>query len=140
MNREFLFRGKCGKSDKWAYGSLWDGETDRPDRTDAVIIPKRLTADAVNVDPYTVGQYTGLKDKNGVKIFEGDILEVKRSLLLGKTLVGEIIWQSGGFWFYFKHPLRDGYGTLGLEPLCNQGAVVIGNRHDTPELLEANNE
>ena len=80
------------------------------------------------VHPESVGQYTGLKDKNGTEIYEGDILEVKH--LMGRV-VGELIFKHGAF-------LLDdgGYSYLGDHLANSEYIKVIGNIYENPELLE----
>lgn len=83
----------------------------------------------IQVVPETVGQYTGLCDKNGKKIFEGDIVLVE-----GRT--GTVVYSEENCVWYvgieygFEPPLND-YDRLYIK--------VIGNVHDNPELLEADN-
>ena len=71
------------------------------------------------VDPATIGQYTGLKDKNGKKIFEGDIVKFDKKYY-------EVKYEMGQFFFGINMPIA--YKRFEIE--------VIGNIHDNPELLK----
>lgn len=126
--REILFRGKTVK-EQWAYGLLahignaW------------YISNKAGVATAYEVIPSTVGQYTGLKDKNGTKIFEGDIVRVSR----GKDIeTGEIQYNKYGVWvIVYDKFYCNTFPYIFTSSDSNVWIKVIGNIHDNPELLNA---
>ncbi len=84
--------------------------------------------DAAEVDPETLGEFTGLTDKNDVKIFEGDI--VQQPITLDTATVNFV---GGGFVFNYGDEARAMACTFrGVE----KHVSIIGNVHDNPELLE----
>ena len=134
--REYLFRGKLADQDEWIEGSLiLYGE-------DAVIFAVRDFPEGTgtfSVDPNTVGQYTGLKDKNGKRIFEGDVVRHHNDNPYAIPSIiekGEVYWcERGCGWRRtsngaFHHGVVDTYR---MSPECVY--EVIGNIHDSPELL-----
>ena len=128
--REVLFRGKRTDNGEWVKGYLYITHTGAHEigSYDAEINIERFTFDVI---PETVGQYTGLTDKNGTKIFEGDIVT---GWFNHEKIVGYIFY-GGNAQFFIQ---RD--GIYGIE-LDNSDCwlEVIGNIHDNPELLGGEN-
>lgn len=147
--REILFRGKPLNNGKFVFGCYYKQSEFYGDKVDNHII---ITShedlaydqqlDYCDVKPETVGQFTGLTDKNGKKIFEGDILKIAK--------------QSDGTGFYYHPPLDypvnvvvkwdmcawlwetlcEDKRYIGFpEAWCHYVCEVIGNIHDNPELI-----
>lgn len=128
--REILFRGKREIDAKWIYGLYSDDyvyDTDFP-----CIIPLRSGNNSLDwaVIRETVGQYTGLTDKNGRRIFEGDILKFTDAD--GRDVYLNVVFEDGAFLMeedgVINSDLIPSYDCLGVE--------VIGNIYDNPELLK----
>lgn len=123
--REIKFRGKQLDGKGWAFGHLvkmWGAWH---------IIDWNDENTAYAVDPATVGQYTGLKDKNGKDIYEWDVAYYYKCD--GKTRRGIVKYYEDGFNIFqvgsaFEDCSLRGLGSLGIE--------IIGNIHDNPDLLK----
>lgn len=126
--REILFRGKRVDNGEWVEGSL---STEYLKECGCVMISP--TADTCyKVDPETVGQYTGLTDKNGVKIFEGDIVECWSE---GVKARGTVQQRIDGLWIIYPAWQKRIMWGLCPDNDDNTTVEVIGNIHDNPELL-----
>ena len=128
--REILFRGKRLDNGAWETGSLVIVRMDCHDAQ--YYIADKMTGYHTPVDPSTVGQYTGMKDKNGKRIFEGDIAKV----LQGKDKdIAYVGFENGAFMLYPK--TGNIYERTLWEYWYNDWDVeVIGNITDNQELLE----
>ena len=133
MNREIRFKAKDKHGD-WQYGHValvnfyGDFHCWKMFNTDQ-------GKEGIAVDPKTIDQSTGLKDKNGVEIFEGDIVAFSS----GGDYIGVIDFDSAMFIVNWKQPcyVRKDLGKLiGI----NDHMEVIGNIHDNPELLIDKND
>lgn len=142
MNREILFRGKRKDNGMWEYGNL--SMRDGMGRRKYYIGQNML---GYEVLPETIGQYTGLKDKNGRKIFEGDIVKCLDTI---NEIEFNAVVEFGDpnhdySWGYqLKHILGE---KPNLDILCwvdmeETGAFIeiIGNIHDNPELVREDEE
>lgn len=135
--RDLLFRGQTRRKGEkvfmdgrlidanWVYGGIFQGKGDFSIIYTYEPIEKR----PVYTD--TVGQYTGINDKNGKKVFEGDVLKLKRHIYV-------IEWKNGCLYASQKNFLKGNISAryLLIEGLVKDGAEVIGNVYENPELLE----
>lgn len=124
--REFLLRGKRTDNGEWVKGYLYITHTGAHEigSYDAEINIERLTFDVI---PETVGQYTGLTDKNGVRIFEGDIV----SLVKHDSLIYKVVYVP----CRYELVNSKGVNCFVLDIYKSENIEVIGNIHDNPELL-----
>lgn len=133
------FRGKRKDNGEWVYGSLLVSKGVNDGKH--YIIPKTVSAKYdsaynalkigyfIEVDPETVGQFTGIKDENGKKIYEGDLVQV----LDYASWEGlyKVVWDEESLMYV----LEDAYGDK--EKMCEfEHYLVRGNIYENPELLE----
>ena len=132
--REIIFRGKMKtdillyKKGQWVYGDY------------ARMVDGKRTIPHIygfgEVIPETVGQYTGLEDKNGKKIFEGDILEFLNDD--GDKTLYIVEWDmSFAGWIIRTTEIDCGLDSMECWDEYKEHYEVIGNIHDNGELLEA---
>ena len=119
--REILFRGKRIFNSKWVEGFMYSQHFPLEFRDDFYI---RCYDTDYLVIPETVGQYTGLTDKNGVRIFEGDIVDYISSDVIGNPKTGTIIVED----------MTD-YDTM-IYLNHSDELQIIGNIHDNPEIFK----
>jgi uncharacterized phage protein (TIGR01671 family) len=131
--REIVFRGKLAYNGVWVYGGFYKEPVDDIKDGKTYIITGSLSfaGNANQVIPETIGQYTGLVDKNGKMIFEGDIIHDEDS-----GAIGEVFFNNDGTGGYSTWFLGVGYNCA-LSVLDSTNLVIIGNIHDNPELVEA---
>ena len=129
MSREILFRGKRDDTGEWVEG-FYCGGNERKTLRPCIFVyrPDRQSYDCQDIIPETVGQFTGMKDKNGRRIFEGDII-----LPHGyKPEACPVFYED----FCFQIDSN-------ICVLCvadEEDIEVIGNIYDNPELLEVSDD
>lgn len=128
--RNILFRGKRLDNGEWVYGSLLlIGNLAYIYVGDSCPSEVNFEYEFIDVDPATVGQYTGLKDKNGKEIWEGDIVQCKTWQHYVATIIYDDSWGAFSLRFY---PFSSGRRVR----VTHKSVKVIGNTIDNPELLK----
>ena len=128
--REVIFRGKRTDNGEWIEGSLLGIDwCDKPSTYS--IAPNTPVSVFYSVIPETVGQYTGLTDKNGKRIFEGDIV----SLVKHDSLIYKVVYVP----CRYELVNSKGVNCFVLDIYKSENIEVIGNIYDNPELLGGEN-
>lgn len=118
--REILFRGKRVDNEEWIEGYLYRIS----EKMNPFIMLPDSKGESYEVDSKTVGQYTGLADRNGKKIFEDDIVTLPR---YGGGKTKSVVYFSGG-----KFAVNG--SNYAFKDICPKNMSVIGNIYDNPEL------
>ena len=138
--REVIFRGKRLHDNKWIYGNFISDCEGNPH----IIEPRFFCEDGhhlqyedntdtpVFIIPETVGQFTGLTDKNGKRIFEGDIV----SLVKHDGLIYKVVYVP----CRYELVNSKGVNCFVLDIYKSENIEVIGNIHDNPEILKGGGE
>ena len=145
--REILFRGKRADNGEWEYGDLWCNPYGK--RVVCIVSPinDQGTTGGNEVIPETVGQYTGLTDKNGRRILEGDILQGEQYPFNSDgeyNYFAEVCYWDNApeFGIYiFKNPKANIRGisegnTCDMQDWESIDWEIIGNIYDNPELMK----
>ena len=141
--REILFRGKRDGDGEWVMG-------DRAGYSDYVMIWDLIDKGVgYLVDHTTVGQFTGLCDKNGKKIFEGDIVKTHYANAVKSDFIETVVFHNGRFCANSKisetgkwwTSLADGVPHVSFDKsVYMESCEVTGNIHDNPELTKEESE
>lgn len=157
--REILFRGKRADNGEWVEGYLVNARyyldnspitimipsfSPYSDTFEPTLYPNSEVGEWEEVVPKTVGQYTGLTDKNGKKIFEGDIVKTHYANAQKSDFIETVVFHNGKFCGFYENngckqwtTLYDGVPHLAIDKSVYMDSVeVIGNIHDNPELLK----
>ena len=141
--REILFRGKVTNKDKWVYGVPVKATS--IDESEMLIIKSVFNCDEYAcrgcdfepVIPESISEFTGLTDKNGQKIFEGDII-ASALWWQEKAKNGAVAFKDGSFGLIWYRGEVEQFNPF--TSMCNITYEVIGNIHDNPEMMKEGEE
>ena len=137
--RKILFRGKTEQLGDWIEGSLVIGRDLESGQLEYLIAPlSAYYTEVKKVMPETVGQYTGLTDNNGTKIFEGDVGRYKQTdgaKINGNPIIciGKVVYNEKTVSFAIDS--KDEIGAKNYDYFPIKDFEIIGNIHDNPGLL-----
>ena len=124
LKRDIVFRGKSIDNGEWVEGTIhFNGKYILSNKH------RNNYHEWVEIIPETVGQYTGMADKNGTNIFEGDIV---RESFKGHGRIYHVFWDDD----YFAFRAKGEDITYQLDEIAPSHCEVIGNIHDNKELLK----
>lgn len=129
MKREIKFRGKSYYNE-WVYGDLRHSSTGY-----GIAAIEQLFAN-IRVKPDTIGQYTGLKDCNGNRIFEGDILQDEHDSKIMHIVRYDDSICSYTAWCPLVHDNWEKGNMISKKWINEFGKIVIGNVTDNPEMMK----
>ena len=144
MDRCIEFRGKSKRNGEWVYGGIWTVIHYNDNNREVAIVLNGLSKEIV--DANTIGQYIGLEDVNGIKIFEGDVVEVTCKFK------GKVEYENCGIVKYIGNAFVLDIFTSDeenetfpiYESICNDERedtfIVVGNVYDDKDLLGGNNK
>ena len=144
MNREIEFRGKCVPDSKyageWVTGGYVPLSKDITPNDEGLIMRflGGNTTITYHVDPDTVGQFTGMTDMHGVKVFEGDIVDVYDFTSVYASKYRGVVKMYRGSWCVeYEDSILDmvAHPRLFFDDFADRKTEVIGNIHDNSELL-----
>ena len=161
--REVLYRGKRVDNDEWVYGYYYKisappvcfKEDEKVVRDKHFIIfehpnyvpdwgmPRQMVQ--AEVDPKTIGQWTGLTDETGIKIFEGDVIKVEETGYVPFTRTGIVVFKEGRFGVEYKTCYgENAFCVFDKTSVWREGNAsgeltykycIVGNVWDNPELF-----
>jgi uncharacterized phage protein (TIGR01671 family) len=143
MNRKIEFRGKLSHSGEWVFGSLL-----KIDSKYHIVTESDMYEDGHHicqksdtptwVDPYTVGEFTGMRDRHGNKVFEGDVVDVYDFTSAYASKYRGVVKMYRGSWCVeYEDSIFDTvfHPMLFFDDFADRKTEVVGNIHNNPELL-----